>query len=194
LTCVLLQRPFTFESKLSDLKHDFIEDGFNIEQFHAHKDKRRIKQCVFDVIRENISIISIYSVIIDKRKTIPSLQQPIKFYPKMLGYLIKFMTEYVVKKSASRFIIITDKIPHKGKIKAIEKAIIPHLARIVPEETRFTLLHHSSKSNYCLQVVDYCNWAIMRKWAREDTCYYDLIKTGIQSEFDIFNRGEFYYY
>ena len=44
-------------------------------------------------------------------------------------------------------------------------------------------------SDPCLQVADYCCWAIGRKWERGDTRSYDLIATKIQSEFDLFRRG-----
>ena len=46
----------------------------------------------------------------------------------------------------------------------------------------------------CLQVADYCCWAIQRKWEREDSRSYVLIQDKIQSEFEPFKTGRIVYY
>jgi hypothetical protein len=45
-----------------------------------------------------------------------------------------------------------------------------------------------------VQVADYCNWAVFRKWQRGETEFYDQIKPALRSEFDIFRTGVTYYY
>jgi hypothetical protein len=52
------------------------------------------------------------------------------------------------------------------------------------------VLHHASKSNLELQVADYCNWAIYRKWTNGDVRSYDIIKDAIRGEFDISETGQ----
>lgn len=51
-----------------------------------------------------------------------------------------------------------------------------------------------SAADPCLQVTDYCTWAIQRKWERGDTRAYDLIKDRITYEFDLWQRGDLHYY
>ncbi len=34
------------------------------------------------------------------------------------------------------------------------------LAGMLPKTARYRVLHHDSKSNMDLQIVDYCNWAV----------------------------------
>lgn len=46
----------------------------------------------------------------------------------------------------------------------------------------------------CLQVADYCCWAIQRKWERYDTRSYVLIEDKILSEFEPFSFGRTLYY
>ena len=46
----------------------------------------------------------------------------------------------------------------------------------------------------CLQVADYCCWAIQRKWERGDDRSYVLIQNKIGSEYDLFRRGNTHYY
>lgn len=46
----------------------------------------------------------------------------------------------------------------------------------------------------CLQVADYCAWAIQRKWERKDTRSYDLIASKIVYEYDLWAHGTKHYY
>jgi hypothetical protein len=41
----------------------------------------------------------------------------------------------------------------------------------------------------CLQVADYCTWAIQRKWERNDARSYNLIKDRISYEYELWERG-----
>jgi len=54
--------------------------------------------------------------------------------------------------------------------------------------------HWPPESDPCLQVADYCVWAIQRKWERDDSRSYDLIKDKIESEFDVWSIGSTHYY
>lgn len=91
-------------------------------------------------------------------------------------------------------IVITDTVPVNKKRQAIEKGVQLALAKMLPQGGKYHILHHSSRSHYGLQVADYCCWAVFRKWQRNDMDCYDLIKEGIQSEFDIFRNGTKHYY
>jgi len=61
---------------------------------------------------------------------------------------------------------------------------------MLPATMRYRVLHHASKSNLELQVADYCNWAIYRKWTNGDVRSYDIIKDAIRGEFDISETGQ----
>lgn len=49
-------------------------------------------------------------------------------------------------------------------------------------------------SDPCLQVADYCSWALQRKWEVADLRSYNLIAPKVQSEFDLFAAGKTTYY
>ena len=87
---------------------------------------------------------------------------------------------------AEEVIVITDKLPVNRKRQAVEKGTRLALAEMLPQGMRYRILHHASRSHYGLQVADYCCWAVFRKWNRNKTHYYDLIKQAVRSEFDIF--------
>src|SRR5690625_7455689 len=63
------------------------------------------------------------------------------------------------------------------------------LKKWMPEDALFRIMHHSSKSNICLQIIDYCCWAIVRNWERDVSESYELVEEGLQSEFEIFKTG-----
>ncbi len=56
------------------------------------------------------------------------------------------------------------------------------LTRMLPKEAKYRILHHDSKSNIELQIADYMNWAIYRKWDRKDLRSFNLIRGVIREE------------
>jgi len=45
-----------------------------------------------------------------------------------------------------------------------------------------------------LQIADYCNWAIYRKWNSGDYRSYNVIGPVVRSEFEIFKTDSQFYY
>lgn len=194
LTAISKERPFTIEPKLLDLKHDLIEFGLNIEYFHASEDRQAVRDRVFRVIQEQPDHVRADTIVVEKPKTGPSLQVPEYFYPRMLGYLLKYIFEGSHIDRFDELIVITDSLPVKAKRRAFEKGIKKTLAQMLPKHIKYRLLHHASKSSIGLQIADYFNWAVFRKWEGDDTRSHDLIKTMIHSEFEIFRSGTKRYY
>lgn len=46
----------------------------------------------------------------------------------------------------------------------------------------------------CVQVADYCAWAIQRKWELNDPRSYELIQDRITYEYDLWAHGDEHYY
>ena len=130
---------------------------------------------------------------VDKPKTGPALREDQRFYPEMLGYLLKYVLPRELLLGASQIIVITDRLPVMRKRRAVEKAIQQALADKLPSIPH-RILHHESATHYGLQVADFCNWAVYRKWERGERDAYDAIRPALRSEFDIFERGTRRYY
>lgn len=194
LTTITNIRPFPWDAPLMSLKYDLIEVGLDIEYFHAAEDRQAVRDKVFAIIGNDLTDLRIDSLIVQKPKTGPALQVLEKFYPRMIGYLLRYVLNPKNLRDFEEVIVITDSIPVSRKREAVEKAIKQTLSKMLPTGTKYRILHHASKSCAGLQVADYCNWAIFRKWERGDLRSYDLIRSGIQSEFDIFKSGQRYYY
>ncbi|MBI5443455.1 MAG: DUF3800 domain-containing protein [Deltaproteobacteria bacterium] len=194
LTSVTKRRPFRVSPELDGLKYNLIEEGLDLEYFHATEDRQRVRDRVFSIIQSQIGMMRVDSLIVEKRKTGPALRDPEHFYPRMLGYLLRYLFQGLQLDQCAEVLVITDQIPVAKKRKAVEKAAKATLKAMLPHGCRFRVMHHASKSTFGLQVADYCNWAIFRKWERGDERSHALIREGIASEFDIFQAGRRLYY
>jgi hypothetical protein len=194
LGCISKERPFMAGHELNELKYDLVEKGIGIEFFHAAEDQQATRNEVFNIICKNLNGVRYDSVIVEKCKTGPALQVPEKFWPKMLGYLLKYVLEQHDLSVYKEVIVFTDQIPIQRKRKAVEKTIKATLASMLPSSARYRIYHHDSKSNFDLQIADYFNWAVYRKWDRSDLRSYSLINSVVESEFDIFRSGGRKYY
>lgn len=197
LTALSCQRPFWWYPSVASLRFDIIEElHLDLERFHATEDAWPTKQRVFSLIGEHCAEFRLDSVIIEKRKAHPKFQEDSRFYPEHLGILLDYViTGWSFKHHIPETIVITDRIPHRRKRSIIERALKSILKRRF-STTRYHVYHHDSKSNIGLQVVDYCCWAIQRKWVEDDTRSFKYISGAISkgSEFEIFRGGDLYYY
>lgn len=194
LTCASGSRPFPWFGPLAALRYDLLEEGWDLERFHASEDHWKVRKVVFDVISAHTGDLRVDSLIIEKQKTAPVLQPLEVFYPRMLGYLLRYVIEGGLRQGHNQVLVITDTLPLKKKRNAIRKGIQMTLPPMLPDGVTYEILHHTSQSCVGLQLADYCNWAIYRKWQSNDDTSYKRIQTAIASEFDIFRLGKIHYY
>lgn len=188
------ERPFHAYRELTDLKYDLVERGTNIEYFHATEDKQAVRNEVFRIISSKLTGCTIDATVVEKRKTHPSLHDAGKFYAKMLGYHLRYILERVEWSGVAEVVVFTDRIPVVKKRNAIEKAVKQTLAAMLPKGATYRVLHHDSKSNFDLQIADYCTWALHRKWTGGDLRSWQMIAPAIRSEFEIFRTGTQHFY
>jgi len=189
LSAASKERPFRAYQEMTELKYDLVERGMNIEYFHASEDAQPVRNEVFSIIARNLAGVRLDSLIVEKRKIEPALRPEERFYPRMLGYLLRYVLNGYPLGQYREVIVFTDQIPVKKKRKAIEKAAKVVLTAMLPKTARYRVLHHDSKSNMDLQIVDYCNWAVYRKWDAQDLRSHRLVRPAIVSEFDFCRRG-----
>lgn len=182
---------------MPNLRFEIIEEfGLDIERFHATEDAWPTKKRFFELIYEHIDCIRLDSIVVEKRKTHPKLQSDSRFYPEHLGMLLNYVIKgWSFKHQIPETIVFTDIIPHKKKRAVVERAIKSCL-KVKLQGNKFKVFHHASKSSVGLQVVDYCCWAVQRKWVANDLTSYAYIMKAVQlgSEFAVFQNGEIYYY
>src|SRR5215469_1792756 len=92
ITSVATEHPFDGAKALHDLRYELLQRDAPIgECFHACEDTQEIRNEVFNVIGAYLGRFTIDSIIVEKRKTGPALQEIDRFYPQMLGYLLRFV-------------------------------------------------------------------------------------------------------
>lgn len=182
LTGVSLRRPFLMLQALDAYKHDLLESGRNIEYFHCAHDRKDVRSQVFDLITAHIDRLRVDCLVTEKSTVEAKLRQDTRFYPRMLGYLLKKILHAELAYGTQEFIVITDSIPLHNRRHAIAKAVKNTLTDMLPDTKEYRIMHHSSRSHYGLQVADYCCWAIFRKWERGDDAYYGRLRQAFGSE------------
>lgn len=192
LTSLAMVRPFPFREAWDDYRHEVLEYGKDLEYFHCADDNKFLRQRLFGILNDYAKTLRVDSLIVEKAKTGPALRADQRFYPEMLGYLLKHVLTSIAP--FDDVIVITDSIPHQKKRDAVEKGVKQALKAMLPAGMKYRVLHQSSRAHYGLQAVDYCNWAIYRKWDSGDTEFYEAIKPSLHSEYDIFKTGKKYYY
>ena len=194
LTSVSTVRPFGFYDSLESLKYELLERGWDGEYFHCSDDNKFVKKQIFDIVADHSKELQIDSLIVEKAKTDPALTEDRRFYPEMLGYLLKFVLQSRAHSQAREIIVITDTVPVRKRRRSVESAARGALKAMLPQSQSYRLLHHSSRAHYGLQVADYCCWAIFHKHETQNLDYYQRISQSVHSEFDTFRSGTTYYY
>jgi hypothetical protein len=195
LTSVSMKRPFPAVMSMDDYKHDRLEYGLDLEYFHCYHDGKTVRNRVFDLIASHLDGMRIDSLVVEKAKAEPVLQEDRHFYPELLTRLLKLIMPVELDDGGmEKVIVITDTIPVNKKWRAIERGIQTALHGVLPPGMKYRILHHQSRSHYGLQVADYCCWAIFRKWQTGERTWYDRIKPAIRRELDLFHAKSRYYY
>jgi hypothetical protein len=178
-------------NEIVNLRRELAWNRFVLYEFHAHKDKQRVRDRVFDVIAK--SNVRVDATILDKTKAQEHLRQnPLRFY-KQAWYL---HFKYVAPRIANAFdelFVVTSSLQIKRKKQAIHEAVLDVVQQVSPTAV-FHTAFWPAVSDPCLQVADYATWAIQRKYEMNDTRSYGLISHLVRTEFEPFKFGSTTYY
>ena len=191
LTTVLID-DHGIESALLDLRRELVWDKVNLpREFHATEEQQLVRDRVFDIL--NRYDFRIDATILEKSKALPQIGLTEEMFYKYAWY---YHMKYVAPRVASRtdeLLVIAASIGTKRKSLNFRYAVSDVMEQTSPTRAMRVNMWPAAVDP-CLQVADYCSWAIQRKWEREDLRSYDLIKDKIQSEYDLFSGGITFYY
>jgi hypothetical protein len=179
-------------NRLQDLRRELAWKSFEIPGgFHATDDKQSVRDAVFEIIRS--SGLRIDATILDKPKARPKFwQDELAFYELAWFYHMKNVLPQVADID-DQLLVVAASIGTKRKRRSFQQAISNVITQVAPER-QLQCVVWSAVSDMCLQVSDYCAWGIQRKWESGDCRSYDLIKSNINREFDLFAGGNVKYY
>jgi hypothetical protein len=177
--------------RLLQLRREMGWRGTHLDQvFHATDDPQAVRDEVFEVLTTGDFRIDV--TILEKSKAQPHLHAESALY-KMAWFLHFKHVAPRIAGPDDRLFVVASRLGTKKKRGSFHTAVDDVVAQVSPCASH-RVAFWPADSDPCLQVADYCIWAIQRKWEREDARSYDLIKDKIESEFDVWSVGTTHYY
>ncbi len=192
LSAITAISPIDSSNKLQDLKYELLAEGTggnDFEYFHASEDRQSTRDKVFETI-SNTSSIKINYIIAEKRKTHPKYHNQ-QFYGLLGSALTKYLLLKNKKTSYDKIIIVFDQALSKKEQASFLKQVKPLLKEIGKP---YAIYFHRMISDFNGQIADYCAWAKYVELERGETRPINVIKNIPQEVFDIFTKGDKYYY
>jgi hypothetical protein len=188
----IIARDLAVANQLQELRRELAWDGIDLRrEFHAADDKQVVRNCVFDVIGGYDFRVD--ATILDKRKTRPHVRSTDEsFYQTAWYYHMKYLVPQM-SKNEEQLLVIAASVGTKAKRQAFHDGIRDVMQQ-VSSGRHFKTAFWPAATDPCLQIADYCSWAIQRKWENNDDRSYLLIKDKISSEYNLFASGQTNYY
>lgn len=194
--CTVVMDTCDIAKDLFDLRRRLAWEGFELgEFFHATTDKQAVRDEVFKVIAKHP--FKVQATLMEKCKTQDHLRTKERFYK--IGYFFHFKhgVSPLLPKGSETLVTTASLGTRKEQI-TLRKGVDDVLKQTHKPDswkTDFMPCH----ADPCLQVADYCAWAIQRKWENRDpkkpnTKSYDIIKDRITYEYDLWAHGTTKYY
>ena len=187
ITTVMFEQ-HDIELALLDLRRELAWEGLKLpREFHATEDRQVVRDQVFEVLSK--FDFRIDATVLDKSKASMRIKSSDEqFYQYACYYHLQYVAPSVVS-ADDELLVIAASIGSRQKLANFRQAVSNVAQRTSPTE-RLQCDAWSSAATPCLQVADYCCWAIQRKWERNDSRSYELIKGKLHSEYDIFSAWE----
>ena len=185
LTTVVIN-DHSIESDLLELRRELAWEGLELSNgFHASEDNQYVRNKVFSILREHEFRID--ATILDKRKAAPWIRSTDRLFYKYAWFRhMQYVAPSAVS-SSDELLVVAASIGNKREQARYLSAVEDVMSQTSPTDTVKAAMW-SAASDPCLQVADYCSWAVQRKWERSDTRSYELIQDKIASEFNLFQR------
>jgi hypothetical protein len=180
-------------SSLLELRRRLVWERAEIgDYFHACEDRQAVRDRVFAVLRTHN--FSIQATIMEKSKAYPHIRATNhKFYKYGWFFHFKHAAPKMIQAQTTELQITTASVAVR-KAQGVFSAAVNDVVQQVVEGSTYRTNFCPAIADPCLQAADYCTWAIQRRWERNDTRSYDLIKDRIVHEFDMWAHGSTHHY
>lgn len=177
--------------QLLQLRREMGWRGMHLDKvFHATEDPQAIRDEVFHTIRRGD--LRVDATILEKSKAQAHLQSEAALY-RMAWFLHFKHVAPLVAQPDDRLFVVASRLGTKKKRGGFHSAVDEVVQQVSPCASH-RVAFWPADSDPCLQVADYCTWAIQRKWERGGQRSYELIEDKIETEFDAWAVGSTHYY
>lgn len=192
ILCTVVMDRCDVAASLLDLRRELAwRDEALGDYFHATTDKQSVRDKVFQTIGKHD--FSVQATIMEKSKAHPQVRHTKPgFYQFGFFYHFKFGLNEGI--SGSTELLLTTASLGNRRERAAFQAAVHDAMRQTSEDVSWKTDFMPAHADPCLQVADYCAWAIQRKWERNDERSYLLIKDRITYERDLWAKGDHHYY
>jgi len=180
--------------KLLELRRQMVRDGLSVEgALHASKDAQAVRDRVFDLIA--LSSLRIDATILDKTKAEPKVRTTDdRFYKIGWFYHFKYIAPRLGLGAGEELFITAASVGTAKKRRIFRDAVDDVVQQVLDTKQTYRLAFWDSASDPCLQLADYCCWAIQRKWEMGDDRSYTIIEQFIGTQYELFKTGTTTYY
>lgn len=193
IVCTVTLPDCSVGTALQDLRRDMVWRKMPVKDnmFHCTQDKQAVRDEVYDLLSQ--FEFRVDATILEKSKAQPQTRNTNdRFYQYAWYYHLKTIGPALLREHEEAMISAAAIGTKKGQ------AVYTNAVNDVMQQTikgkSWVTTFPPSKAEPCLQVADYCAWAIQRKWERDDTRSYDIIENKVRREYDLFTRGTRHYY
>ena len=163
MTCVAARRPFLASRQLSELRYDLMEQGLDIEKFHACEDQDQVRTKVYSILSNTNNGYRVYSAHVEKAFVPEEYRTPEAIYAKVFELIFDEVYEKEAAPGLVRVIAVTDKLPKDAQRRNVAGPLKRYMKRkFQKNNVPYKLLHHNSASDMNLQATDYYCWAAQR--------------------------------
>lgn len=192
ILCTVHMHDCAVAGDLIALRHKLAREGAELgDYFHATTDKQAVRDAVYETVLKRD--FTIQATLMEKSKAQAHIRQSKpRFY--QYGWFYHFRHGVSRDLNGDHDALVTAaSIGTKKERAAFENAVNDVMRQTVRCKTWATDFTPCA-SHPCLQVADYCAWAIQRRLELNDARSYDLIKDRITYEYDLWQKGNIHYY
>jgi hypothetical protein len=177
--CAVTMRSLEVGHQLLALRHELALEDHDIRSFHATEEKQAIRDRVFPLIQ--VAPLEIDAVVLEKRKAYPRVvaRGPAYFYQLAWHLLFKHIAPLRARREDD-LLVVAGSVGTQEKKQRFKRA----LTSVVGQHSicrAHAACFWDAATHPCLQVADYCTWAIHRWAERADPRSYAIIEHQVRT-------------
>ncbi len=180
-------------SEMAALRDDLAWSDQGLDScFHATEDSYVVRDRVFDLLQQFDFRVDV--TLLQKNKAQPHIRRDDPtFFKYAWFYHLKHLAPRILH-AEDEILIVAAELGTKRVRKAFRAAIEDVMHQCLPFRVKRSLAFWRDESDFALMAVDYCLWAVFRKWERGDELNYKKVQDKIKTEFDLWQYGSTTYY
>lgn len=192
LLCTFTTEDCSLSHDLLQIRRELVLNGDSErDKLHATTDKQATRDKVFACLEAHTFRVD--ATLLEKSKAQPQTRiTEATFYQYAWYYHFKHVGQKLLP-TTGKMLITAASIGQKKTRAAFKQGINNTLQQTTPRD-KWEVSFIDSSKDPLLWAADYCAWAIQRKWEIGDVRSYELIKSKVLTEHDLWSYGETHYY